>query len=105
MKNLFDVATCVGCGCDDDRACMHGCGWLRLDRTIGRGVCTSCRDHLGAWDEGAYADGVECDASSHPPLAITPAVVTSLQAQSASPGMCSDNATNGDREVAVMRVA
>jgi len=55
MTTIFDVATCIGCGCDDDHACMQGCGWLRVNRHIGRGVCTSCPDKLRTWDEGEYS--------------------------------------------------
>ena len=41
MTTIFDTATCIGCGCDDDHACMQGCGWLRVNRHIGRGVCVA----------------------------------------------------------------
>jgi ParB/RepB/Spo0J family partition protein len=44
------LATCIGCGCDDDHACEGGCTWLRVDRQSGKGVCSSCPDHVEQWD-------------------------------------------------------
>jgi len=54
MFGLFEditIATCIGCGCTDDRACPEGCAWMRLDRSTRRGVCTQCVDHVAAWDD------------------------------------------------------
>lgn len=44
------IATCIGCGCTDVRACADGCHWLRVDRTIGQGVCGKCPGSVPAWD-------------------------------------------------------
>lgn len=44
------ICTCVGCGCTDDRACRHGCFWLRVDRIERKGVCSSCSKHTASWD-------------------------------------------------------
>lgn len=30
MTTHFEVSTCIGCGCNDDHACEHGCGWLQV---------------------------------------------------------------------------
>ena len=46
------IATCIGCGCDDNHACDMGCYWLRVDRGEGLGVCSECREHIEAWDQG-----------------------------------------------------
>lgn len=49
------IATCIGCGCDDDRACNdggRGCSWTRLDYVDGVGVCSRCPDHETRWDTG-----------------------------------------------------
>lgn len=46
------LATCIGCGCTDERACEGGCFWLRLDRIVGLGVCSECADHEDRWDAG-----------------------------------------------------
>jgi len=47
-----DVASCIGCGCDDFHACPDGCWWLRVDYKAARGVCSRCEEHLEAWDRG-----------------------------------------------------
>lgn len=52
------VCTCIGCGCDDNHACVerdiHGddivCGWERIDRAAGIGVCSSCPSFVPSWD-------------------------------------------------------
>lgn len=49
------IATCIGCGCTDHRACVDvetgmGCHWVRLDRIQGEGVCSVCRDLTAIWD-------------------------------------------------------
>lgn len=46
------IATCVGCGCDDDHACPGGCTWLRVDYEKGLGVCSRCPEHEVRWDSG-----------------------------------------------------
>jgi len=43
---VVTVATCIGCGCTDDRACPGGCSWIIVERTSGIGVCTRCSAHL-----------------------------------------------------------
>lgn len=45
------VATCTGCGCTDDRACLGDCWWLAVDREAGKGVCSNCGDHLQAFND------------------------------------------------------
>ena len=56
--NAGDVATCIGCGCDDLHACTNPttrlpCAWLALDRTARVGVCTACPDFLERWNAGS----------------------------------------------------
>ena len=61
----FQLATCVGCGCDDDHACiLHGgefgkapCMWVRLDRASGVGVCSNpnCAPYIERWDAAGSA--------------------------------------------------
>lgn len=46
------IAVCIGCGCTDERACLGGCFWLRVDYACGIGVCSNCEDHEGRWDSG-----------------------------------------------------
>lgn len=48
-----DVATCIGCGCNDLRACKGGCWWLRVDYDAEVGVCSQCNGDVTAWDAGA----------------------------------------------------
>lgn len=44
------VATCLGCGCTDDRACDDGlagaCYWLKVDRRRRVGICSQCPGKL-----------------------------------------------------------
>ncbi len=44
-------ATCVGCGCTDDHACLDKnskpCSWLKVNRETGMGVCSCCPTFLG----------------------------------------------------------
>lgn len=63
----MNLATCIGCGCDDNHACGEGCYWLRVDYAAGAGVCSGCGTHVEAWDQGdrtprarAVAD-IECE--------------------------------------------
>lgn len=56
-----DIATCIGCGCDDLHACVAGgepCRWLDVDRTRGLGVCSECPEHLGEFKR-AYLSAAE----------------------------------------------
>jgi len=54
------LATCIGCACDDDHACVTqredgewGCHWVRLDRDAGLGVCSACPgSDVARWDAG-----------------------------------------------------
>lgn len=51
------LATCIGCGCDDEHACVDGlddtCWWVRLDRRAGLGVCSACtKREVARWDAG-----------------------------------------------------
>lgn len=46
----MNSATCIGCGCRDDRACNGGCHWLRVDYKMGLGVCSQCKPYVEAWD-------------------------------------------------------
>lgn len=51
------LATCIGCGCDDNHACVDGldsaCWWVRLDRRMGLGVCSACPEReVARWDAG-----------------------------------------------------
>lgn len=43
-------ATCVGCGCTDNNACMdefyETCHWLKVNRQTGLGVCSFCPEFL-----------------------------------------------------------
>lgn len=49
-------AVCIGCGCDDDHACIDWlelpCTWVRIDRTAGVGLCSECLDLAPRWDAG-----------------------------------------------------
>jgi hypothetical protein len=50
QRAVMNVATCVGCGCTDDRACIDeqgdACHWLKVNRMAGLGVCSRCREFL-----------------------------------------------------------
>lgn len=55
-----ESSTCIGCGCTDVRACQGAsgpCHWLRVDRRIGRGVCSECAEHVARWDAGERTSG------------------------------------------------
>lgn len=43
-------ATCVGCGCIDNNACVNEyhdtCYWLKVNRQSGLGVCSFCTEFL-----------------------------------------------------------
>lgn len=90
----LDIFTCIGCGCDDEHACINEnktpCHWLKFDVRKKIGVCSECAECLDIFeiikdakacpycgssrlrstrfsgDEGEY-DGIECmdcDASN-----------------------------------------
>lgn len=51
------LATCIGCGCDDNNACIEEttnspCYWMRLETAVKKGVCSNCKDHMKRWDDG-----------------------------------------------------
>jgi hypothetical protein len=50
------LATCIGCGCTDWRACVNddgeSCYWLRVDAAQGVGVCSMCPEYAERWDAG-----------------------------------------------------
>jgi hypothetical protein len=66
----MNLATCIGCGCDDSHACYGGCYWLRLDREEGLGVCSECPEHLEAWDLGDRTTRAEAAASLENPARV-----------------------------------
>lgn len=35
-------ATCIDCGCTDDKPCKGGCSWRAVDRKTRRGLCSAC---------------------------------------------------------------
>lgn len=58
-RNLLSIAQCVGCGCTDIDACCDtkgsdSCYWLRVDRTLGKGVCSWCTEYVVGWDAGEH---------------------------------------------------
>lgn len=63
----MSLAVCIGCGCDDQRACYDrerdaGCYWLRVDYAEGKGVCSECEQQVEAWDRGdrtSHAESAE----------------------------------------------
>ena len=44
------VATCIGCGCNDNQACAEGCTWLAVDRDERIGVCSNCPEQLAEFE-------------------------------------------------------
>ncbi|MBP2858656.1 hypothetical protein J8657_13700 [Dickeya oryzae] len=52
---IAEVAVCIGCGCDDNHACVDEfhdvCGWLAVDRNKKLGVCSFCSEHLERWHQ------------------------------------------------------
>lgn len=57
------LCRCIGCGCDDRHACQdefgEPCGWLRIDREAGVGVCSECPEAVALWDDGGRAVAVD----------------------------------------------
>lgn len=51
-RPLQKVAACIGCGCNDFRACEKRCSWLRVNYATGRGVCSNCAGWIPAFDSG-----------------------------------------------------
>lgn len=51
----MSIATCIGCGCTDQHACVGAngpCSWLVVDYAAGVGVCSCCESHMGRWEAG-----------------------------------------------------
>ncbi|ASG86794.1 hypothetical protein [Salmonella enterica] len=50
LFNVGGEATCVGCGCSDNDACVNEfrdtCDWLKVNRQTGMGVCSFCPEFL-----------------------------------------------------------
>lgn len=45
---------CIGCGCTENNACMssnENCHWLRIDKELSLGVCSSCPDQVKAFEQ------------------------------------------------------
>lgn len=56
---INEIASCIGCGCDDFHACEDGCWWLRVDYAEGLGVCSECRSFVEQWDRGDHTPHAE----------------------------------------------
>ncbi|GKW29484.1 hypothetical protein AB6D34_18250 [Pectobacterium brasiliense] len=52
ITEITAITTCVGCGCDDNHACVNEyhevCHWLRVNRNTGLGVCSQCAEFIDA---------------------------------------------------------
>ena len=49
------LASCIGCGCTDQHACVSDdgpCSWIVVDYDVGRGVCSCCQSNLARWNAG-----------------------------------------------------
>ncbi|MEO8101918.1 MAG: hypothetical protein ABI790_05295 [Betaproteobacteria bacterium] len=54
-KRTPQIASCIGCGCHDNHACLTDrgpCHWLRVDYRKGQGVCSACQQYIASWDVG-----------------------------------------------------
>ncbi|MGD0585570.1 MAG: ParB/RepB/Spo0J family partition protein [Oryzomonas sp.] len=52
-STISAVATCIGCGCDDNHACAGDggpCSWIVVDRQTGKGVCSECEGSMEEWN-------------------------------------------------------
>jgi hypothetical protein len=64
-------ATCVVCGCTDERGCLDGCMWVTVDRRRKKGLCSSCVSVAALAVEaleahrGTAGGCPACDASEH----------------------------------------
>lgn len=36
------MTTCIGCGCDDEHACLDGCSWIAISMSERAGLCSNC---------------------------------------------------------------
>ncbi|WP_219729122.1 hypothetical protein [Pectobacterium odoriferum] len=52
IEKIVTIATCIGCGCTDNHACVNeyheACHWLRVNRNTGLGVCSQCAEFIDA---------------------------------------------------------
>lgn len=53
----MELATCIGCGCDDYHACFdeevgRPCNWIAVSYDEGLGVCSCCKDHFERFHAG-----------------------------------------------------
>ncbi|UFT95024.1 hypothetical protein [Pectobacterium carotovorum] len=52
IEKMTATTICVGCGCDDNNACVNEyhevCYWLRVNRNTGLGVCSQCAEFIDA---------------------------------------------------------
>lgn len=50
------MTTCIGCGCDEEKACVDiegvACFWVRQDPVADVGVCSHCPDDVTRFDDG-----------------------------------------------------
>lgn len=71
MCSYSGLATCIGCGCNDLRACwddeaLQPCHWVRVDRDAGLGVCSCCKELVQAWDDGDRTIRVPVETTKAP---------------------------------------
>jgi hypothetical protein len=69
MSN-FSESMCIGCGCTDSHACYDEvkeapCHWTRVDRVLGRGVCSACPEVVKDWDAGDRTMRVPADPAEN----------------------------------------
>ena len=53
-------AVCIGCGCRDSHACIdttfgEPCFWIKVDRTLKIGVCSSCEHKIEEYEKRILA--------------------------------------------------
>lgn len=61
----MQMATCIGCGCDDLHGCWDEeanapCHWLRVDRDLRLGVCSACPGYAQRWEFDALTRFHSC---------------------------------------------
>lgn len=61
------IATCIGCGCTDDHACvtaptldalateLQACFWVKVDRGLKIGVCSECVEKVEEFENRVLA--------------------------------------------------
>lgn len=56
VKKKLIVCVCIGCGCDDQHACLDlfdtPCHWLRRDKRRHVGVCSNCTSYFHLFESG-----------------------------------------------------